>query len=258
MPDFAVWEWALLAGFGLLVGVSKTGMPGIGILGVVLLLWLMESEMSAAQAVGFMLPMLIAGDLCAVAYYRRRAEWRTLLRLMPWAALGIVIGWQIMWLLKGAEAGTESDILLRRIIGGIVVALLALDLWRNTRKALPQIPTQWWVAGAVGVVAGITTTLSNAAGPLIVIYFAAMQFEKQKFIGTAAWYFLALNCFKIPFFIDLDMMRFDLVKAGLMLVPAIVAGACIGVLVLRRIPQKWFVIVVKTLAAAGAVKLLMW
>jgi len=255
MPEFTVLEWVLLSAYGLLVGVSKAGIPGVGILGVVLILTLMGGRIPPKQAVGFMLPLLIAGDICAVIYYRRLAMWRTLLRLTPWAAAGIVIGWRILAMIEGVEGSNE---LFQRLLGGIVLGLLALDLWRNTRTREPDIPSQWWVAGAVGLLAGVTTMLSNAAGPLIVIYFAAMRFEKQKFIGTAAWYFLLLNSFKIPFFLDLDMIRFDLFERSLFLVPAIVAGAALGIIALKRIPQKWFVIAVKGLAAAGAAKLILW
>jgi len=66
-----------------------------------------------------------------------------------------------------------------------------------------------------------------------------MGFEKNKFIGTAAWFFLFVNVFKVPFHIifwktiNLDTLLFDLI-----LFPAILIGAIIGVWIVEKIPEK--------------------
>jgi len=227
----------------MLIGVSKTGIPGLGILAVVLLLEVMPAKAS----VGFMLPLLIMGDIFAVSYYHRHAVWRHLLRLFPWGVVGVLIGY--------AALGRVTNQQLRPIIGGIVITLLALDFWRR-RKGEAAVPTQWWFAAGIGVLAGVTTMLANAAGPLIIIYFLAMRLDKMEFIGTGAWYFFCLNCFKVPFFWDRGMITLDSLKADVMLLPAIAVGALAGIFVLKRIPQKWFAAVAKALAFAAAIRLL--
>ena len=236
--------WTVLAVGAMLFGLTKTGIPGISILAVVL----MASVMDPKQSVGLVLPLLITGDIFTVIYYRRHAVWRHLLRLMPSALVGIGIGFALLGQLEGADLGP--------IVGGIVL-LLAVELGRSLRQS-ERIPSHWSVAAGIGLLAGITTMFANAAGPLLVIYFTAMRFDKHKFIGTAAWYFLTLNCIKVPLFWHHDMITAESLRTDLCLVPAVLTGAVLGVVVLKRIPQRAFVVVVKVLAAAGATKLIVW
>ena len=91
----------------------------------------------------------------------------------------------------------------------------------------------------VGFLGGFITMIGNAAGPIMSIYFLSMGFNKNKFIGTAAWFFLFVNLFKVPFHIfiwdtiDLNILLFDL-----SLFPLILIGALIGVWIVKKIPEK--------------------
>jgi hypothetical protein len=249
MPDFTTLHWIAAAVAALIVGLAKTGVPGIGILAVIL----MASAMPAKLSVGFILPLLVTGDVFAVSYYRRHADWRQLLRLIPAALVGIVIGWILLRTVFGDDGASAR---LRPVIGGIVLVLLLLDLWWKRYAGPDAIPNHRAVAAAVGAVAGTVTMLANAAGSLIALYFIAMRFDKHQFIGTAAWYFLLLNCVKIPFFVSEDMITGDSLRAGLLIVPAVVAGALLGVRVLKRIPQAWFIRVVRVLTVVGSIWLI--
>ena len=35
--------------------------------------------------------------------------------------------------------------------------------------------------------------VANAAGPIMALYLLSMRFSKEKYIGTAAWYFMIMN-----------------------------------------------------------------
>jgi hypothetical protein len=87
--NFEPWQWALLMCGALLVGVSKTGIAGIGMLFVVIF----SQIMPAKQATGLVLPLLCFGDFVAVLSYRQHAAWAHLWRLFPWTAGGVVIGY---------------------------------------------------------------------------------------------------------------------------------------------------------------------
>ena len=65
----------------LLVGFSKTGMPGAGLSAVALMAEAFPDD--AKLSVGAILPLLIVGDLFAISYYRRHADWQRLLQLFP-------------------------------------------------------------------------------------------------------------------------------------------------------------------------------
>jgi uncharacterized membrane protein YfcA len=237
--------WLVVGFCAVIVGVSKTGIPGLGILHVPL----MAMVLPARPSTGILLGMLILGDLFAAGYYRHSAAWKHVLRLLPPAFLGIVAGWQALRFVTNEQ--------LQPLIGGIVLVMLALNYWR-TRVAGPEapVPTQWWFAGALGFLAGVTTMMANAAGPVMVIYLLAMRLPKFAFIGTSAWFFFAINWIKVPFSVNLDLITPESVRLNLFMLPLIAAGSVAGIVFLKRIPQKLFNDLVQILAAVAALKLL--
>jgi len=228
-----------------MVGTTKTGMPGLGIL----LVPLMALVLPTRQSTGILLGILILADLFAVTYHRRNARWGHVLRLLPAAFAGIVAGY------FGLRYVNDQQ--LKPIIGGIVLVMLGVNYWRNRAKGKDTpIPTQWWFAVVLGFMAGVTTMMANAAGPIMIIYLLAMRLPKVEFVGTAAWFFFVVNWLKVPFSANLDLMTAETVKLNLMMLPFIAIGAVAGIFLLKRIPQKAFNAIVQILAAAAAIKLL--
>jgi uncharacterized protein len=230
---------------GLLVGVTKTGVPGLGILVVPLLALIVPPRESS----GVMLPMLILGDLIAVAYYRRSAVWAHLLPLFPCTVAGVVAGYFAMGHLSNNQVGP--------LIGIIILALLGVGWWRrwqgeeNETFQYPQV-----TALLFGFLAGFTTMVANAAGPVMALYLLAMRLPKEEFMGTGAWFFLLVNWLKVPFSVQLHLITLESLKFNLMLVPLIVLGTAGGVYFQKRIPQRAFNATVEVLAFIAAVRLL--
>jgi uncharacterized protein len=235
----------LLAVASLLMGVSKTSVPGIFMLAIPLTALVIPARAST----GFVLPLSILGDICAVAFYRRHANWSHLVRLIPSSLAGIILGYFAL--------GHVTDRQLKPIIGAIILALLALDLWRDRAGGrTPTVPHRTWVAATTGLLAGFTTMLANASGPIVTIYLLAMQFSKNEFVGTAAWYFLLLNLAKVPFSANLGLIDPASLRLNLVLAPVLLAGTLVGVTALRRIPQRLFNTVAQVLAGLAALRLL--
>ncbi len=244
MPELANAQWLALGIGALIIGLSKTGLPGAGILAIPLL----AHAFPARASTGIVLPMLIAADLVAVVYYRRKAVWSHLIRLVPWAAAGVVAGF--------AALGRLNDEGLMPLIGAIVLGMLGLNLWRRRRSEPDStVPNSRMFAAAIGLLAGISTMLANAAGPIMVVYLAAMRLPKTAFVGTGAWYFFLLNWFKVPFSAHLGLITRESLTLNALMLPLIALGAAAGIFLLRRIPQKGFLAVVEILAAAAALRL---
>jgi hypothetical protein len=238
--------WTVLIAITLLIGVSKSGLPGVGILAIT---WL-PMVMPARASTGMILPLLIVGDLFAVWYLGRHAVWRHLWKLLPCAVAGVLIGWLLL--------AHVNDRQLRPIIGVIILAMLALGAWRNRAAgAEARIPDGWWFAVLMGLAGGITTMLANAAGPIMIVYLLAMRLPKAAFVGTTAWYFLLVNVVKAPFSLQLGLITADSLRLNLMLVPVILTGNLLGMYLLKRIPEKGFNIAVQLFALLGAVRLLL-
>ena len=245
MPELNATGWFVVALAAFVVGAAKTGIPGIGILPTLM----MVAVLPAQQATGVLLGILILGDLFGAGYHRRNAEWSHMIRLVPAALAGIVAGHGVMKVIGDAE--------LKRIIGVIVLIMLGLNYWRTRAKGEAlHVPTQWWFAVGLGFAAGMASMMAHAAGPIMVIYLLAMKLPKVAFVGTSAWFFFIINWLKVPFSANLGLMTWGSVKLNLMMLPVIAIGAVVGIVVLKRIPQKIFNTVVQVLAVAGAIKLL--
>jgi hypothetical protein len=242
--NFHAWEWFLAALGALLVGVAKTGITGLSLLFVALF----ASIMPARRSTGLVLPLLIVGDLVAFATYRRHAQWRHVWRMLPWAALGVVVGALVM--------GRMDEHMTRITLGVIVVGLSALHLVRRARPAVAEDDHPAWFAPLIGVLAGFTTIVSNAAGPLMVIYLLAMRLPKMEYMGTGAAFFLMLNLFKLPFMIGLGLVTSDSLMLNLVLAPAVIAGTVLGRWLLGRINQRLFENIALALTVVAGAKML--
>jgi uncharacterized protein len=239
-------QWTIIACAALLIGITKTGIPGLGILIVPVL----AEVLPAKASTGFLLPMLVVADIFAVIYYRRKAKFQYLIKLAPWAIAGVVIGYIFLGKVNNQE--------LKPIIGIIVLVMLTVHYVRLflIRKKDVPIPDNWWFAAIMGITAGITTMMANAAGPIMMIYLTSMRLPKEEYIGTGAWYFFAINSLKIPFSASLGLITASSLLTNAVLVPAIVLGAVTGRLILKRIPQKAFSAAIQVLATASAINLL--
>ncbi|MEX2380814.1 MAG: sulfite exporter TauE/SafE family protein [Opitutales bacterium] len=236
----------LLAGNGstLFTGCSKTGIPGAGVLGVVLLANLMPDT---RQSVGVLLPLMIAADLFAVSYYRRHADWRLILRLLPWTLAGLAAGY---FTLKQNE-NVDFSLLL----GVMVLVILALDNLR-IRLGWTNMPHHPVFAAFLGIATGFSTTIGNLAGPLMSLYLISLGFNKHQFMGSMAWFFLIINCLKVPLFVLAGMITLPSLQLSLHFLPGIILGALLGRFLFTRIPQKPFQLTVQLLAAAAALRLI--
>lgn len=247
--DVTLNQWLALLLCGLLIGVAKTGIPGVGILVVPI----MAGVFAAKESVGVLLGILILADSFAAVLYRYKCRYKEILIMMPATITGVVLG---ACLMKKIDDQT-----LKPLIGIIVLVLLgvrqlALILTGGNRDKIDSLSTHWIAASGFGFLAGLTSMLANAAGPVMMLYLLSMRLDKHLFVGTAAWYFFILNWLKVPFAIPLRMFTIQSLILDAATIPTIALGAALGVWLLHRIPQKVFETVIALLTAAAAVNLL--
>ena len=210
----------------------------------------------AELSAGILLPVLCVADLLAVGYYRRHADWKKIIPLMPWVAAGLLAATWVYFL--GRQEGSMVSSIIKNymkpIIGIIVLTVLALSLWREKHKDVPEGKL---ISVGTGFTAGFTSMLANAAGPIMNIYLLVMKLPKEAFIGTSAWFFLIINYVKLP------LMHFgagSITKASLqmnaMLIPAILVGGILGIKAVKYIPEEKFKYAVQILVFAACIKLI--
>jgi len=245
--DLPFWAWALLGVAAVAVGLAKTAIPGGGILPVALFATALPARTSTAA----LLLLLIVGDAFALIAYRRHANWPTLLRLAPAVVIGLLAGFAFL--------AIGNDDIVRRAIGVILLAMIAVTLWRRSRQGRADAapPAHGVVAASsYGALAGFTTMVANAAGPVMSMYFLAMRTPVQVFLGTSAWFFAIVNLFKLPFLAGIGLFDTQVLLTDAALVPLVILGAFVGLWLARRMKQQVFDRIVIGLTVIGAVYLL--
>jgi uncharacterized protein len=243
--NYSLTQWIVLCICAVCVGLNKTAMPGMGVVVVPL----MASFFPAGNSTGLLLIMLATGDLLAVGFYHRHAKWKYILRLLPAALAGMAVGTIVVRRISDAQ--------LAPIIGVIVLIMLAANYLRGImRQDYSRLPHHVLFAAVMGFLAGLTTQLANAAGPIMVIYLLAMNLPKFEFIGTSAWFFLIVNWIKVPIFMSEGRITSGAIASDAIMLPLIIGGAIAGLFILKKVPQKWFNIAMQIFAATAAIKLL--
>lgn len=241
MEDLAFWVLAGLA--AVLVGLSKGGLPVVGILAVPL----MSLVMSPVLAAGLLLPIYVISDVFGLWAYRQAYDKRVLAITVPAMAVGVGVGW--------ATASLVSDAWVTLLVGVIGAAFAANLLIRAGRavhaKPAKVVPGLFW-----GAVAGFTSFVSHAGGPPFQVYVLPLRLQKAVFAGTATIAFALVNAIKLIPYYALGQLNFaNLEKAAILSVPASLAVFA-GVWLVKVIPEKLFFQLISWALLAVSIKLI--
>jgi uncharacterized protein len=260
---FSIHQWLFAIVAALCLGLSKTGFTAMSLLGIAL----MADVWPARESTGVILPMLIFGDFFAVSLFSKHALWSEIWRIMPPAVLGVIVGFVIFQRLPAP--------VFAPVIGWVVLLLVALELWQRSaaasrslaeltdqtktsddadqsRESLGRVSLRW----SFGVLAGATTMLANAAGPVMTIYLLAARLAKYEFVGTSAWFYCLINLIKLPFSYSLGLINLHSLGFNLILLPGVALGALAGQWLLKIVPQLWFERLLLASAALAALRLI--
>lgn len=232
--DSFVWmqspvDWIIFFIAALFIGMSKTGIQGISLISTPLMAMVFGAKLST----GVILPILCFADLVAIFYYRRVAEWKHIIKLIPPAIIGFGIA-----LLTDKMVPPED---FKRLMGVCLLIVLVFMLWTEWKGKENTIATKWWYAPLFGVLGGFTTMIGNAAGPVLAIYFLSLKLPKYSFVGTNAWFFLIINWLKLP----LQAFVWDNISTTTLLldlytIPLVIVGAIAGIVLIKKLPEKGF------------------
>lgn len=232
--DFSIWiqspsDWMILFLAATLIGISKTGIQGISLLAVPL----MAMTFGAKPSTGLILPILCMADLFAVLYYRRTAEWRYVIKLLPSALIGFVLALLVDKLIPPAE--------FKHLLGGSLIIVLLVMFWTDWKRKESTLSNRWWYGPLFGLMGGFTTMIGNAAGPVMAIYLLSTKMPKMNFIGTNAWFFLVINYLKVP----VQVFAWGNITASSLIldvctIPFIIMGGFFGIILVKKLPEKEF------------------
>jgi uncharacterized protein len=244
-PALTPLQWLIAAVAAFCIGLSKSGFMGVGLITVVIMARLFPPR----ESTGILLPLLIAGDILSVCVFHQHARWAHIGRMLPPTIIGILAGFVIMQHLPGGVFGP--------VIGWIVLVMVILQILRKTTPTLyASVPHTRAFAWFIGAWSGVATMLANAAGPVMALYFLAINVPKYEFVGTTAWFFLLVNVFKVPFSAHLGLIHTTSLFFNLVLIPAVAVGIWAGRRLVRVIPQELFEHLMLLFAAVAALRLI--
>lgn len=238
--------WVLLSLGAVLVGFSKTAIGGFAMLSVAMY----AAVLPARESTAALLLLLIVGDVVAVRIYRQHAQWATLVRLAPAVAVGVLAGAVFMYFASNDQ--------MRRTIGVIILLLVAIHLWRRWRNRHVDevvVPHRATTIGA-GTLAGYTSMVANAGGAVMSIYLLGARLSVLEFLGTSAWFFFAINLFKLPFTAALGLLSTDTFVLLALMAPLVLVGTYLGRRAIKHINRDQFEVIVLLLVTVGAINLL--
>jgi len=241
LAELSELNWIILLGAAFILGLSKSGIKGISIIIVAMLVFVFGAKSST----GILLPMLIVGDIFAVIYYHRHAQWKYLVRLLPFMMIGVLLG---TWI---GDSLTEE--VFRKSMAGVILFSVLVMFWWDQRKS-KNVPKHLGFAGIMGLTAGFTTMVGNLAGSFANIFFLAMRLPKDAFIGTTAWLFLIINLFKVPFHIwSWETITLQTIQVSAVTIPAIFMGLFFGIRILKKVNDTLFRRFILIMTGLGAI-----
>jgi hypothetical protein len=241
---YSLYQWLLILLATFIIGMSKAGLKGVDMLSVTLMAFVFGSKSST----GVVLPLLCMADIAAVLYYNRHAQWKHFWKLVPWMMVGILLG---VYLGKDM-----NEVVFRKIMALIILITIVIVLVMEYRK-MAEPPQNPIFAVTTGLAAGFTTMLGNLAGAFANLYFLAMQMPKNDFIGTAAWIFLFMNLFKLPFQIFYwKNINVQTIETDLALLPLLAIGFWMGIRVVGKIKEMQYRKLVILLTLVGSIIML--
>ncbi|MBS1302534.1 sulfite exporter TauE/SafE family protein [Loktanella sp. SALINAS62] len=184
-------------------------------------------------ALGVMLPLLMLIDVASLRPYWRKWDGPSAKGLIIGAVPGVAIG-ALVYSVVNADS-------FRLLIGIICLAFVVYQ-WARAADVL-KIPNfafsrGWaWVAGSV---AGFTSFVSHAGGPPVAVFTLGMGMDKTRYQATSVIVFWAINLMKFIPYGFLGIFTAQTLLADLILAPAALLGAWIGVRAHHYVSERLF------------------
>jgi uncharacterized protein len=232
--------WAAAVAAAVLVGMSKGGLPIVGMLGVPVL----ALQISPIAAAGLLLPVYVVSDMFGLYAYRRAFDRRVFAIVAAGATLGVGLGWAT------ARVVPEAAVTL---IVGLIGAVFALSLILRPRPEGQSRPARWAPGLFWGSITGFTSFVSHSGAPPYQVYVLPLGLSKAAFAGTTTVTFAYVNLIKLaPYWALGQLSPGNLRVAAVLMLPA-AAAVFLGVRLVRILPERaFFRLVIWALLAISA------
>ena len=219
--------YALAVPAVIMLGLSKGGFSGIGMVSTPMLALMLPP----LQAAAILLPIILLQDALSCWIYRRAWDPWNLKVLLPGGALGVGMAWLL--------AAYVSDGSIRLLVGLIALGFAA-NAWRTRKRPLEGPPPKAPLGVMWGGVAGFTSTLIQIGGPPYYAFVLPQRLEKMLYVGTTVWFFALVNSMKLAPYFALGHFSTSGLATSFALFPLAIAANFLGVWLVRITPEAVF------------------
>ena len=221
-------QYVVLASLAaVLIGMSKGGLPLVGMMSVPVL----SLVMSPVKAAVLLLPLFVISDAVGVWLYRKQFSLVNLKILIPAGIAGVLFGW--------LTAAMISEQTIKFLIGLVGVSFCLQTWFKRGQDHAPK--TASWPKGLFwGGAAGSTSFIAHAGGPPFQIFVLPQKLPKAEFAGTATILFAIINVAKIGPYQNLSPYSEEDFWKIAVLVPFALLGTFLGAYLTKRIADAWF------------------
>ena len=184
MHDVSVYFLLAAIPAAILVGLSKGGLPVVGMLGVPLL----SLVISPVESAALLLPIYVITDMFGLYAYRHKFDRKNLMILIPAGIFGIFIGW--------ATSSIVPEAAVTLLVGLIGIVFCLNNFFRRNHEMQAKPPKLgaglFW-----GMVSGFTSFVSHSGAPPYQVFVLPQRLEKMVYAGTTTIMFAAINAVKL-------------------------------------------------------------
>lgn len=190
--------------------------------------------------------------LSSLTYWKRdrdKIAWGEIFRLLPFTLLGVLLG---LYVFQQVDPVTLTKSF------GLFIILYALFSLRPARAANRPLRHGRLIGSALSTTSGVLGAIFGAAaGPMYVIYFNLLNYQKDVFRATVTTILMFQACARMAGYIKLGLYDRNALLLIAMGLPLMLIGAWIGGLLSNRVNQQVFNRCVAAMLALSGVALLL-
>lgn len=221
-------------------GVIKNG---VGVGAGIFLLPILTLVLPPKLALGLGAPAMLISDIVGVKNYWMEWDKKELSFLLPFAALGVIIGCYLI--------DITPDQLFKKIIGVFALGFSSMHIiktvWNRYLKKegpasgpLKQAESRPVVTMLFGFLGGTASTVAHAGGLMMSVFMFQKNSSSRVFVGTLVFFFALTNLFKIGAYMKIEIITSQVMLLVAALSPVIILGGFVGNYLNKRIPQEMF------------------
>ncbi len=158
----------------------------------------------------------------------RSTRWSTILRILPAAVVGLVLGGYI--LASASPAAIQLFVGVLVLVSAVTLVVRPILIARDTV----------WATSLVGFLTGVMGNATGLLAPAVVVYFTGRRFPKDVFRATTLSLFLVVELVGLPTLLAQGAISIDDVLFTAMFLPAAIAGRLGGLRLARHVSAERF------------------